>query len=332
MTHLVLTELPPGDPAPTLVAALEHQAQIVLRGHPDVPGLLRSHLLDPDTITLDTARLLVAKEHHYKDWSDVLAHGDVVIDPRFEAAADAVIDGKLDVLERLLAETPELVRARSAYPHRTMLIHHPAQNGFEHTRQWTSPPNAPAIARALLAAGADPEATCGIYRGGPGTTPLSLLVTSGPPAIAKVQGPLVEVLCAGGANPDGIADDRPLMAAIVFGYTDAAEALARCGARVDNAIFAAALGDVALTEQFLAAPTALTIGPDGPPLPAEHMLEYALIYAAEHDRVEVVERLLARGPDLSIKEPFWQATALGIARHQKAQRVVDLLSSAAART
>jgi len=45
------------------------------------------------------------------------------------------------------------------------------------------------------------------------------------------------------------------------------------------------------------------------------MLEYALIYASGHARVAVVEFLLSQGPDLTVKEPYWGATALGMARY-----------------
>jgi len=45
------------------------------------------------------------------------------------------------------------------------------------------------------------------------------------------------------------------------------------------------------------------------------MLEYALIYASGHARVAVVEFLFSQRPDLTIKEPCWGATALGMARH-----------------
>jgi hypothetical protein len=45
------------------------------------------------------------------------------------------------------------------------------------------------------------------------------------------------------------------------------------------------------------------------------MLEYALIYAAGHGRRDVVEFLLSKKPDLTVKEPKWGGSALGMARH-----------------
>jgi hypothetical protein len=315
-----------------VLETLSYQAQVFLRahndGHPDVTVLLRGHGPAFDekidgSFSLEHARALVAKEHGFKDWDEVLRNATLRIDADFEAAVDAVIHGKLTDLQRLLNEAPYLVHARSTYPHHSTLLHHCSANGIEHTRQWQSPANAPDIARALLAAGADPDATCDVYRGGGSTTPLCLLVSSGPPALAGVQDDLVEVLCKGGADPDGVDGYRPLWTAIIFCYARAAERLAACGASVDNVIFAAATGNLHLVRDYVAAgreqmakaPSAQRIGADGPALEPAHMLEYALIYASGHARVAVVEFLLSQGPDLMVKDPWWGATALGMARY-----------------
>jgi ankyrin repeat protein len=202
---------------------------------------------------------------------------------------------------------------------------HSSANGIEHTRQWQSPANASDIARAVLAAGADPDATCDVYGGGDSTTPLCLLVSSGPPDLAGVQDALVEVLCNGGANPDGLGGQRPLWTAILFGYSRSAERLAACGASVDNIVFAAALGNLDLVKSYVAAgrerlalpPSAQRIGSTGPALLPDRMLEYALIYASGHARVDVVEYLLSLGPDLTVKEPTWGSTAIGWAKRYR---------------
>ena len=153
--------------------------------------------------------------------------------------------------------------------------------------------------RLLLDRGAEADATCTVY--GPRDTTMELLVSSAVPAAAGVQAALVEELCAHGARVNGLDDDGgPLRTAIAFGYTEAAEALARCGARVDTIVFAAALGDLAAVTGFVAA---------GDPV------ERALIAAAAHGRGDVVALLLAQAPDLSVREPTFGATALGMARH-----------------
>lgn len=195
-----------------------------------------------------------------------------------------------------------------------------AANGIEVERQRDSPANAGDVLRLLIERGADPDALCASYSG---TTTLCLLVSSVWPATAGVQAALVEQLCRGGARADGIDDDGlPLWTAIMSGYTAAAEALARCGARIDNLCFAAALGDLDAVRGYFG-PDGLRadvaplerIGAHGPALVPELVVEYALIWAAAHDRRPVVEFLLTQHPDLQVTEPCFHATALSVARY-----------------
>lgn len=337
-SHLSLTELPPnGDRAPLLLDVLDRQVQALLNawqnGHQDVAVLLRSHGLaaGPEQQVLGTAspaqaRTLVAREHGFRDWDDALENSSLRIDAQFEAAADAVVAGALDTLQSLLRRAPYLARQRSAYPHHSTLLHYCVANGSEHTRQWLSPPNAPAISRALLGAGALPDATSDVYGGGSKTTPLCLLVSSSVPAAARVQAPLVAELCQGGANIDGLDDDGlPLWTAITFGYTSAVDQLVASGARLDNLVFAAGAGDIELVHAYLAmnrdaratARSSRSIGIHGPGLAPHHQLEYALIYASRHGRRKVVELLLSRAPDPSVTEPVWNSSALGMAHHTR---------------
>jgi hypothetical protein len=163
--------------------------------------------------------------------------------------------------------------------------------------------------RLLLERGAEPDATCTVY--GRRDTTMELLVSSAVPAAAGVQPALVAELCAHGARVNGLDDDGgPLRTAIAFGYTEATEALVHCGARVDTIVFAAALGDLGAVRGFIDA---------GEPV------EPALIAAAAHGRREVVAVLLAQGPDLSVREPTFGATALGMARHYGHADIARLL-------
>jgi hypothetical protein len=121
--------------------------------------------------------------------------------------------------------------------------------------------------------------------------------------------------------------------AVSFGHTAAAEALVRCGARVDNLCFAAALGDLGAVRGYFTADGALRddvppverVGKHGPKLAPDRIIEYALIWAAAHDRREVVEYLLTKNPDPRVTEPCFHATALGVARYFDNHEIVALL-------
>lgn len=138
---------------------------------------------------------------------------------------------------------------------------------------------------------------------------------------------------------DGLDDDgAPLCTAIAFGYTEAAEALVRCGARVDNIAFAAALGRLADVRAYfdpdgrLARPPARSaerLGLYGPPLEPGRLVDYALIYAALHGRRDVVGFLLDKQPDLSFTEPLFHSTAAGAAKWAGNDEIVALLATAA---
>jgi hypothetical protein len=114
-----------------------------------------------------------------------------------------------------------------------------------------------------------------------------------------------------------------------------ADPLSAGGAPVDNLCFAAALGDLAAVRDYFGADGRLRddlapvegIGAHGPKLAPERIVEYSLIWAAAHDRREVVEYLLTKNPDLRVTEPSFRATALGIARHFENHELVALLES-----
>lgn len=266
-------------------------------------------------LTEEAARRAIALDHGYADWETARADAGLGVDTRFEAAADAIQWGELTTLRDLLDAHPQLISMRSPFPHHCMLLHHVAANGIEVERQLQSPPNAARVMQLLLDRGADPDAPCDLYGGGPSMTTLCLLVSSCVPAEAGVQAPLVAVLCRGGAAVNGPEDDgAPLRTAISFGYTAAAEELARCGARVDNPVFQAALGDLAAVREYFAAG-----------VPEGNLLEQALGAAALHGRRDIVEFLLGKGPDLSFADPAFGATARGAASYARHAEIVALI-------
>jgi hypothetical protein len=285
-------------------------------------------------LTLEGAREAIARWHNYPGWSQAAAETGTV-DPAFEAACDAIVAGDLGALRELLERQPALIEARSPYPHHATLLQHLSANGIENHRQWQTPANAVDLAELLLEAGAEPDAGCDCYGGG--WTAMTLLVTSCHPAKAGVQADLVEALCRKGAKPNGPEDDgAPLWWALGFLYTAAADRLVHCGARVDNLLFAAGTGDLEAVKCYfdgngnLRPDRAHSWGRSVAParkLDTDHMLEYGLIYAAAHGRCSVVELLLAKGPDLAVKEPMWKNTALDAAEHANRPDLVARIAS-----
>ncbi len=199
----------------------------------------------------------------------------------FDAAADAVVDGDEAALKALLAQYPDLARAGSPR-HGATLLHYISANGVENERQKT-PANAVAIARILLGAGADPNATA-IFYGAPATT-LELLVSSLHPYRAGLQADLANQLLDAGAD-----DKDVLLTALAHGYVETAEDLAR-RLLADTLPVAAGLGRLEVFDALLS----------GAPADLRHQ---ALALAAVHGRIPVLERLLAAGADLNQLNPM----------------------------
>ena len=258
---------------------------------PWLPRRLRADEIRSETFDLADAELTVARGYDFENWERLAEHVQAVNDEgsavsRFESAVEAVINGDIAALRRLLGEVPELVRARSTRVthfdppvHGATLLHYVAANGVEGYRQRT-PPNAVTVAITLLEAGAAVDALAGMY-GGRHTT-MSLLVSSSPPAEAGLQVPLVNTLLDFGAavEPTGSGDwTSPLMTALAFGYGEAAKALVSRGARVGTMAAAAGLGRVGDARRML----------DTASREDRHR---ALALAAQHGHVEIVRLLL----------------------------------------
>lgn len=204
----------------------------------------------------------------------------------FEAAVDAVISGDEAGLKVLLAAHPELARAHSQREHHGTLLHYIAANGVEGERQKT-PPNAVAIARILLEAGADPNATAFAY--GAECAPMGLLVSSCHPHEAGLQGQLAELLIDHGAEMKGEKNESAVVTALAFGYADTAEVLVKRGGGV-NLQVAAGLGRVDDFDRLL---------PGATPR-ARHE---ALALAAMHGRTAILQRLIDAGEKLNRLNP-----------------------------
>jgi hypothetical protein len=93
-------------------------------------------------ITRGDAELALARWYDFADWQRLNEYIEVTTPgspgARFEAAVEAVVDGNIATLTKLLREDPALVRARSTRVthfdppvHGAMLLHYLAANGVE---------------------------------------------------------------------------------------------------------------------------------------------------------------------------------------------------------
>lgn len=250
----------------------------------------------------------------------------------FYTAVDAIINGEKLKLLSLLRKNPQLLYERSTQEHEATLLHYVAANGVEDELQ-KCPENARQIAALLIQAGAPVDVTANIYGGGSNSTPLVLLVTSAHPAKAGVQDEIVGVFCRrGGARVDGIDDDgHPIASAISFFYPKAARALAVCGARLDNIVFAASVGDLSRVERFLSAGEygAFKVKPFEQLSDPKEILSVALSYASLGGFISVIERLLTEGVDVNSSTTAnihgANATAIHLASYSGEEETVEYL-------
>jgi hypothetical protein len=232
--------------------------------------------------TLTSAQFVIARAHGFESWPKFRKHleGLAKNSPvsRFEAAADAIADGDLGTLKRLLREDPKLIRARSTREHGATLLHYVAANGVEDYRQKT-PANIVEITELLLDYGAEVDAAANLYGGG--ATTFGLAATSIHPVRAGVLEGLLDALIDHGASLelvsvfDCLANWRP----------EGAEFLVRHGARLDFRA-AAGMGRLEIVKNLF------------DEAGVEERKE-AFVYACEYGRNDVVEFLLRNDATLA---------------------------------
>ena len=245
--------------------------------------------------TLAGAQFFVARCHGFTSWKKFAQHLEALQRAnspvsKFESAADAIVNGDLTTLEKLLNENPELVRARSAREHRSTLLHYVSANGIEDFRQKT-PGNIVDIARLLLDAGANVHAESDAY-GGRSTT-LGLTATSCHPEAAGVQISLMELLIGRGA-----IIGSAVVSCLRNGRGEAAEFLAKHGGRLELEA-AAGVGRLDIVRTFF--------GDDGGLKP---QMQNGFAWACEFGRTAVVDFLLEKGMEVDGKLPHNGQTGL----------------------
>lgn len=203
-------------------------------------------------------------------------------------------------LRALIVEWPELATANldqyPEHPRGVTALSYIAMLRFDAKRLGLadSPRDTGAMAQALLDAGARVEGLPGDRE-----TPLMTAASYGDADVAQV-------LIRGGADlgavaasdAGGVPGGTPLEHAAVFGMTDVVDLLVASGAQVASLEMAAAAGDLT-----------------GWPL-AEAPLEArvrALVLAADHERLEAIDALVAAGTPVDAVDPEWGGQAMRVA-------------------
>ncbi|MEQ3551656.1 ankyrin repeat domain-containing protein [Pseudonocardia nematodicida] len=251
--------------------------------------------------TPDTARLALAREYGFDDWPQLEA----------EVGRRAVLDAvDVDALVTLIRNDPAQATAPMRHwcdhPLSAAPLSYVAMMRYDTADEvWRDVPGADGLARVLLAAGAP-------VGGEPGgtETPLITAASYGDPAVARVlidAGADVHAVAAGqGAVPGGTALDH----AAVFGMTRVVDVLVAAGARPAGIAMAAAAGDVG---GWL----------DEDTDPADRIR--ALVMAARHERLPVIDRLVEAGTPVDAVGERWGGHPLrdALSRPAAVRRLLD---------
>jgi Ankyrin repeats (3 copies) len=261
------------------------------RTHSSVPP---SEAKRSDAATLTAAQFVIARAQGFESWPKLAQHieaatrADSTVST-FEQAAAAIVTGDIAVLEKLLRENPDLIRARSTRQHQATLLHYVSANGVEGYRQKT-PKNIVRITTLLLQSGAEVNAIAEVYGG---STTLALVATSVHPERARVQEALMQLLLDHGANIDSAnLPAGPLInICLANGRARAAEFLATRGAHLDLE-GAAGVGRLNVVKNYF--DDSGTLRPNASSI----QMERGFLWACEYGRNEVVEFLLQHGASL----------------------------------
>ena len=284
---------------------LRHQAKELLRAaqRGDIEATARIRAVS-EQIILSSAQLALAREHGFASWAKL----------KLEVERRDVLNSRdLSRLTALLAGHPELATTKMEHwcDHQVGAdpLGYMAMLRFDHDRLGLPRElsGTGAMARALIEAGA-------LVDGRPGDfdTPLITAASYGDADVAQVlidAGADIEAVSA--PDSGGVPSSTALEHAAVFSMTDVVDVLVAAGAKIHSLEQAAAAGDVT-----------------GWPL-ARFTLQSrlrALVFAADHQRLEVIDQLIAAGTPVNEADAEWGRmplhTAAGNGRAASVQRLL----------
>lgn len=274
----------PSLPARPDPGQLRHQAKDLLhaarRGEPDAITRIRAV---SDRVILSSAQLALAREYGFTSWAKL----------QLEVRRRDVLNRRdLTGLTELLGEHPELAvtnlerscdhpRGTGPVGYMAMLRFNAGLLGVTGDVSGTG-----AVTRALIEAGAPVD-------GDPGDqeTPLITAASYGDVEVAAAlidAGADLDAMSA--PDSGGVPGGTALAHAAVFGMTGVLDLLVAAGAQVDSVEMAAAAGDV--SRWPLARCT------------VQSRIR-ALVFAADHERLEVIDRLAAAGTPVNEPDAEW---------------------------
>jgi hypothetical protein len=283
---------------------LRHQAKDLLRAaqRGDSGAVARINAVSGQVI-LSSAQLALAREYGFPSWAKL----------KLEVERRDVLNSRdLSRLARLLAEHRELATTKmerwsdhkSADP-----VGYMAMLRFDHDRLGLPPelPGTGAIVKALIDGGAPVNG-----RPGDKETPLITAASCGDAEVAKVlidAGADIDAISA--PDSGGVPSGTALQHAAVFGMTEVVDVLVTAGAKIHDLEMAAAAGDVT-----------------GWPLDRFTLQSRirALVFAADHQRLEVIDQLIAAGTPVNEPDAEWGRlplhTAAGNGRAASVRRLL----------
>jgi len=291
-------------PARPDLGQLHRQAKDLLRaaqrGDPD--AIARINAVS-GRLSLSSAQLALALEYGFASWARL----------KLEVERRDILNSRdLSRLTRLLAEYPELATTKMEHwnDHKSAdPVGYLAMLRFEHDRLGLPRdlPGTGAIARALIDAGAPVNG-----RPEDKETPLITAASAGDAEVAAAlieAGADIDAISApdSGGVPSGTAMDH----ADVFGMTEVVDVLVAAGTKIHSLEMAAAAGDIT-----------------GWPLArfTQQSRIRALVFAADHQRLDVIDQLIEAGTPVNEADAEWERlplhTAAGNGRAASVRRLL----------
>jgi uncharacterized protein len=269
---------------------LRHQAKDLLRSAKsgDEAALEKIGTVS-DRVTLASAQLAVARDYGFAGWAAL----------KREVERREILDSRdLRRLTAMLAEDPQLAATEMEHwcdhPRGASPLGYVAMLRYDtSTGEWRDVTGTGAIAQALLDAGAPVD-------GRPGTleTPLITAASYGDAQVARVLiGAGADIDARAGDDSGGVPGGTALLHAAVFGMTEVLDVLVEAGARIQSIEEAAAAGEIG---DWLA------------DAPAEARFR-ALVMAADHQRLDVIDQLIAAGTPVDATDTAFGGHPLRVA-------------------